>query len=507
MATPVTAVNPRNGTTLESVAEATSIEQVRQLCRHAADAAPALAALTRARRAELLEQIATAIDTHRDQLIDIAARETGFSAAKLGGEATRAAYQFRFFAEVIRDGGYLEATIDPAADTPMGPRPDLRRWLIPLGPVAVFGASNFPFAFSVLGGDTASALAAGNPVIVKAHGSHPGTSQLSYDLMAQAIADTAPAGTLGIVYGTAAGAALVADPAIKAVGFTGSLTGGKALIDIISGREEPIPFYGELSSLNPVVVTAAAAKKHGPEIGAALVGSVTLGSGQLCTKPGFVLVPDNAEGTALVRSAVAELASATDHVLLNESIYDGYVQATARYARRADVATHSAPAASGQGYRVTPMLLEIDLADLDESLVHEVFGPVAVLVRYPAADPVTATRTLFAMLPSSLTATLHITDPDDVAPLLAVVSTHAGRILFGGFPTGVAVSWAQNHGGPWPATNTVHTSVGATAIRRFVRPLTYQNAPQFALPEELRDGYQAIPRRVDGVLHTAHSKK
>ena len=257
--------------------------------------------------------------------------------------------------------------------------------------------------------------------------------------------------------------------------------------------------------MNPVVVTTSAAKEHGAEIGTALVTSFTLGSGQLCTKPGFILVPDDAEGTTLVRAAVAELAGATDHVLLNESIFDGYVQATARYSRRSDVTTHSAPATSGQGYRVTPVLLEIDLADLDDSLVHEVFGPIAVVVRYPAADPVTATKTLFEMLPSSLTATLHTTDGDDVAPLLAVASAHAGRILFGGFPTGVAVSWAQNHGGPWPATNTVHTSVGATAIRRFVRPLTYQNAPESALPEELRDGYQAIPRRVDGVLHTARS--
>jgi NADP-dependent aldehyde dehydrogenase len=506
MTTPVTAINPRTGQPMNPVAGTTTNEQVRQLCRDAAGAAPALAALTRADRARLLDGIGAAIDAHREQLIDIASQETGFTAAKLGGEATRAAYQFRFFADVVREGGFLEATIDPASDTAMGPRPDLRRWLIPIGPVAVFGASNFPFAFSVLGGDTASALAAGNPVIVKAHGSHPGTSQLSYDLMSEALVEYgAPEGTLGIVYGTSAGAALVADKAVKAVGFTGSLSGGKALLDIISDREEPIPFYGELSSLNPVVITPSAAKEHGIDIGVGLVASFTLGSGQLCTKPGFVLVPDNPDGTTLVQAAASELTTATDHVLLNESIYDSYTTAIGESAQRTDVTTYTAPNAPGAGYRVTPTLLEVGIDDLDAPLLHEVFGPVAVVVRYPADDVLAAATTLFDTLPSSLTATLHTTDADDLAPLVALATAHAGRILFGGFPTGVAVSWAQHHGGPWPATNTLHTSVGATAIRRFLRPLTYQNAPQSALPAELRDGYDAIPRRIDGVLQTAQS--
>lgn len=504
MALSPTAVNPRTGEELGPVAENTNNEQVHQLCLDAATAAPAFADLSREHRAQLLDRIGDAIDAHRDRLIDIASQETGFTTAKLGGEATRAAYQFRFFAEVVRDGGYLEATIDPSRDTPMGPRPDLRRWLIPIGPVAVFGASNFPFAFSVLGGDTASALAAGNPVIVKAHGSHPGTSRLSYELMTDALGD-APQGTLSIVYGTAAGAALVADRAIKAVGFTGSLNGGKALLDIISGREEPVPFYGELSSVNPVVVTPSAARAHGTDIGTGLTASFTLGSGQLCTKPGFVLVPDNADGSTLVQSAVDELAAATDHVLLNESIYDSYTKATTEYAQRGDVTIHTAPDATGAGYHVAPALLEVGIDDLDASLVHEVFGPIAVVVRYPADDLTAAAHKLFDTLPSSLTVTLHTTDGDDIGPLLTIAAAHAGRILFGGFPTGVAVSWAQNHGGPWPATNTLHTSVGATAIRRFLRPLTYQNAPQSALPEELRDGYDAIPCRVDGVPHTARS--
>lgn len=504
MATSAAAVNPRTGEQLESGAQDTSPEQVRELCERAAEAAPRLAALSRDNRATLLEHVADAIDAHRDELIDIAARETGFSTAKLRGEATRAAYQFRFFAEVIRDGAYLEAIIDTAADTPMGPRPDLRRWLIPLGPVAVFGASNFPFAFSVLGGDTASALAAGNPVIVKAHGSHPGTSKLSFALMSEAAhAAGAPAGTLGIVYGVAAGAALVADPAIKAVGFTGSLSGGKALMDIIAQRAEPIPFYGELSSLNPVIVTPAAARRHGSDIGTGLVASFTLGSGQLCTKPGFVLVPDNADGNALVDAAVHELAGATGHVLLNESIHTGYTDALTAYAQRSELTTHSAPQTTGPGYSVTPALLTVGLDDLDDALVHEVFGPVAVIVRYQPDDVLSATVKLLSLLPNSLTATLHTTDADDTEALAAAAVPHAGRLLFGGFPTGVAVSWAQNHGGPWPSTNSAHTSVGSTAIRRFLRPVTFQNAPHGVLPVELRDDYDAIPRRVDGSLRLA----
>jgi NADP-dependent aldehyde dehydrogenase len=508
MAATASAVNPRTGETLNPVAPDTADAEVRRLCLAAADAAPGLAALPRENRAGLLERIADGIDAHRDALIEIASRETGFTAAKLGGEATRAAYQFRFFAEVIRDGGYLEAIIDHAADTPMGPRPDLRRWLVPIGPVAVFGASNFPFAFSVLGGDTASALAAGNPVVVKAHGSHPGTSALSFDVLTEALqAGGAPDGTIGIVYGVPAGAALVADPAIEAVGFTGSLNGGKALLDIISRRDEPIPFFGELSSINPVVVTPAAARAHGTEIGTGLVASFTLGSGQLCTKPGFVLVPDDEAGTELVDAARRALQESTDHVLLNEGIHASYRRATADYARRPEMSAYPAPDATGAGFSVTPMLLEVALADVDDTLVHEVFGPVAVVVRYPAADVRGAAVALFGLLPDSLTATLHATDDDEVADLLALATAHAGRVLFGGFPTGVAVSWAQTHGGPWPATNAAHTSVGATAIRRFLRPVTFQNVPQRYLPAELRDDCADVPRRVDGVLRIAEAER
>ncbi|WP_231934613.1 aldehyde dehydrogenase family protein [Micromonospora viridifaciens] len=252
----VVSIDPRTGRTVETVAHETTTEQVHRLCTAALAAAPGLEALGRAGRATLLRALADALEARRDDIVARADRETALGPARLNGELTRTCYQLRLFAEVLDEGSYLEATIDHAGDTPMGPRPDLRRMLVPIGPVAVFGASNFPLAFSVPGGDTASALAAGCPVIVKAHGSHPATSQLVFDILTAAADQAgAPAGTLGLVHGVQAGADLVAHPAIRAVGFTGSLTGGRALLQIIEQRPDPVPFFGELSSLNPVVVT------------------------------------------------------------------------------------------------------------------------------------------------------------------------------------------------------------------------------------------------------------
>ncbi|UNB52572.1 aldehyde dehydrogenase (NADP(+)) [Mycolicibacterium sp. YH-1] len=503
--THVAGVDPRTATPLPAVTEETPDHQVDTIAEHAAAASAGLEAMGRDGRGELLDAMAEAVEQHRDELVRTAALETGFATAKLDGELTRAAYQLRFFADVIRDGSYLEATIDRAGTTPMGPRPDLRRMLVPIGPVAVFGASNFPFAFSVLGGDTASALAAGSPVVVKAHASHPATSKLSFDVLAEAAAQTpAPEGVIGIAYGRDAGAHLVAHPAIQAVGFTGSLSGGKALLDIINRRTDPIPFYGELSSLNPVIVTPAAAAERGDTIGADLVASFTLGAGQLCTKPGLVLVPDNAAGDALagaVRKALADVAAAP---LLNERIFDSYRSGTRDLREHRHLATLGDPGEdlTDAGFTVEPIAFETAVANLHEDLVTEIFGPVTVLVRYPAADVEAATRSTLEVLPHSLTATiLHGADEDAlVARLTEITRSAAGRIVYNGFPTGVAVSWAQTHGGPWPSTNSLHTSVGATAIRRFLRPVTYQNAPESVLPEELRDGFGAIVRRLNGVL-------
>jgi len=503
--THVAGVDPRTATALPAVTDDTPDHQVDTIVEQAAAASAGLEDMGRHGRGEVLDAMAEAVEQHRDELVKSAALETGFATGKLDGELTRAAYQLRFFADVIRDGSYLEATIDRAGTTPMGPRPDLRRLLGPIGPVAVFGASNFPFAFSVLGGDTASALAAGSPVVVKAHDSHPATSKRSFEVLVEAAAQTpAPEGVVGIVYGRDAGAHLVAHSAIQAVGFTGSLSGGKALLDIINRRADPIPFYGELSSLNPVIVTRSAAAERGETIGADLVASFTLGAGQLCTKPGLVLVPDNADGDALVRTVRKTLTDVAAAPLLNARIFDSYRSGTRDLREHRHFATLRDPGEDpiNAGFTVEPIAFETDIANLHGDLVTEIFGPVTVLVRYPAADVEAATRSILEVLPHSLTATIHHGADEDtlLARLTEITRPAAGRIVYNGFPTGVAVSWAQTHGGPWPSTNSLHTSVGATAIRRFLRPVTYQNAPESVLPEELRDGFGDIVRRLDGVL-------
>ena len=441
------------------------------------------------------------MEARRDDIVAVADRETGLGATRLNGELTRTCYQLRLFAEVVREGSYLEAAIDHAGDTPMGPRPDLRRMLVPLGPVAVFGASNFPLAFSVPGGDTASALAAGCPVVLKAHSAHPATSQLCFEVMAEAAAKAgAPAGTLGIVYGQAAAGALVAHPAIQAVGFTGSVRGGRALLQIIEQRPDPIPFFGELSSLNPVVVTPHAARERGERLGAELAGSATLGAGQFCTKPGLAFVPAGADGDRLVGAMAQTVSELDPQVLLNAGIAGSYEQISSKLAALPAVQTVAqGRPAHGSGFEAVPLLLTTTAADLPAEATEECFGPVTVVARYDGtAELFTALRAM----PSSLTATMLRGDGETELPgaVAEQLRSRIGRLIYDGYPTGVAVSWAQHHGGPWPSTNSQHTSVGATAIRRFLRPVTWQNAPTDLLPAELADGYCAIPRRIDGAL-------
>lgn len=500
--THVPSINPRTGDTVEIVAAETTTNEVDQLSRRALAAADPLEAMGRDGRANLLDRLADALEDERDRVVAMADRETGLGPTRLNGELTRTGYQLRLFADVLRDGAYLEATIDLAADTPMGPRPDLRRLLVPIGPVAVFGASNFPLAFSVPGGDTASALAAGCPVVVKAHPSHPATAQLCFEVLAAAAREAgAPEGTLGLVHGQQAGAELVAHQAIRVVGFTGSTAGARALLAIIEQRPEPIPFYGEMSSLNPVVVTPAAAEERAALIGAELVASFTLGAGQFCTKPGLVFVPDGSAGDSAMTAMRDAIASTTAMVMLNEGIAAAYQRRTTDLANDPEITT----ILSGQpddttGSRATPQLLTTTAAQLPAAATAEYFGPVAIVARYhDAAELLAAIDTL----PSSLTATIHRGQDDTalVADLTQHLRPRAGRLVYDGYPTGVAVAWAQHHGGPWPATNTQHTSVGTTAIRRFLRPIAWQNAPTDLLPVELRDDYDAIPRRVNGALH------
>src|SRR4051794_7990570 len=498
----IVSIDPRTGQAVEVVAQETTEEEVDRLCTAALAAAPLLEELGRARRAALLAALADALEVRRGDVVALADRETALGAGRLDGELTRTCYQLRLFGEVLQEGSYLEAAIAHPGDTPMGPRPDLRRMLVPLGPVAVFGASNFPLAFSVPGGDTASALAAGCPVVVKAHGSHPATSQLVFDVMEEAAGKAgAPEGTLGIVHGLQAGATLVSHPAIRAVGFTGSVRGGQALIRLIEQRPDPVPFFGELSSLNPVVVTPAAAEERGARIGRELVGSFTLGGGQFCTKPGLVLLPEGSAGNGVLEAMAEAVRELPAPVLLNEGIAASHGRASGGRGALPGVRTvaQGEPVAE-EGFRAVPLLLSTSAADLPPRVTEECFGPVSVVARY---DGEAALASALEAMPSSLTATVLRGESETELPLAVSqqLRTRAGRLLYDAYPTGVAVSWAQHHGGPWPSTNSQHTSVGTTAIRRFLRPVTWQGAPQELLPEELTDDYAGIPRRIDGVLH------
>jgi NADP-dependent aldehyde dehydrogenase len=312
----LTTTDPRTGTTQQTDIDATSTEEVAAIVAQSHAAFRTLRDQPRAWRADLLDGLAVALEQHRSELVAQAEVETGLTTARLDGELSRSAFQFRLFAEAVREGSFLEAAIDHAGTTPLGPAPDLRRMLVPLGPIAVFGSSNFPFAFSVVGGDTASAIAAGNSIVAKAHSSHPLTSRLSAEVLtAAATAAGAPAGTIGIVYGQSAGAALVAHPQIAAVGFTGSLHTGRILMGIIEQRDQPIPFYGELASLNPLIVTDGAAAARADEIADGLFTSVTGSAGQLCTKPGLAFIPRG--GQAIVDGMVARARDAAAQPLLS----------------------------------------------------------------------------------------------------------------------------------------------------------------------------------------------
>ncbi|WP_243770365.1 aldehyde dehydrogenase (NADP(+)) [Amycolatopsis acidicola] len=464
----------------------TETAELEQIVGAATAVAPLLEDLGRAGRAELLRAMADALEADRDGIVTTAAEETALTTPRLNGELTRTCYQLRLFAETLDEGSYLEATLDSRGDTPVGPRPDLRRMLVPIGAVAVFGASNFPLAFSVPGGDTASALAAGCPVVLKAHESHLETSRRCLD----ALRSVAPAGVIDAVYGREAAGALVSHPAIKAVGFTGSVAGGRALLELIHRRPDPIPFYGELASINPIVVTPDAAAERAEAIGAGFAASVTGSAGQLCTKPGLLFAPTGPDGDKLAAAAATALAEVPATRLLNRRIHDSYRSGTTALRE----AAHVLAEVDGD---TGPLLLQVPAAQLDERVTEECFGPVAVIVRYPGESELDSA---LSSLPASLTATIHADAAADQERLTKLLRPKAGRLLYGGFPTGVAVSHAQHHGGPWPATNTLHTSVGTTAIRRFLRPVTWQDAPQAVLPKELRDGPAEIPRRIDGAL-------
>ncbi|MGI5520093.1 aldehyde dehydrogenase (NADP(+)) [Micromonospora sp. CA-259024] len=499
----VITVDPRDGHRRATELTETDDSRLEAIAGQSSRAARWLSGLGRLGRADMLDTIAASLESRRADLVAAAVAETGLSHARLDQELTRAALQFRMFGDVLRDGAYVEAAIDHAADTPLGRGPDLRRMLVPLGPVAVFGASNFPFAFSVAGGDTASALAAGCPTVLKAHPSHPLTSHASAEAIASAVREVGgPEGVIAIVYGEQAGRSLVRHPAIRAAALTGSVGAARAIQAAIDGRPDPIPLYAELSSVNPIVVLPGAAADHGDQIAEGLFASFTASGGQLCTKPGLAFIPSDPGGDHLVDVLRARVASSGGAVLLNERIRDAYERQATAFERAGARVSARPQVDSGAGFTVAPTLLEVGLSGLTAEITDECFGPLLVVVRYRDVAELDAA---LATVPPSLTGSVHRATGDDhdvVRRLVDVLAARSGRVIFDGYPTGVRVSWAQHHGGPWPSTNAVHTSVGATSIRRFLRPLAWQDAPVWILPEELRDEYTAIPRRVDGRLES-----
>ncbi|MFC5907276.1 aldehyde dehydrogenase (NADP(+)) [Streptacidiphilus monticola] len=483
---PVLSHDPRTGEPRKEVGVEADAAAVDAAVRAAHSTLEALA--DRPRRAALLRAAAETVEARAERLIAAADAETALGVPRLTGELARVAYQFRFFAGIVEDGSYLGVVRDAADPSAVPPRPELARWKVPLGAVAVFAASNFPFAFSVPGGDTASALAAGCPVVVKAHPDHPETSELAAAAIRDAAASLAlPADVLTLVHGRQAGVDLVQHPLISAVGFTGSIPGGRFLFDLAVSRPVPIPFYGELGSLNPVLVTERAATERAEEIATGLVGSYTLGLGQFCTKPGLVLVPATADGDKLVQAAADAASAVAPGTLLDARMREHFLSGFAARAAQSGVRT-LVPAAAAPTedapQAVRPGLLEVDAADFDGELPEECFGPVSVLIRYRDTGDVEA---VLARLGGNLTATLHA-EPDEpeAAAWLSRLARFAGRVLFGGWSTGVAVAPAMTHGGPYPSATSATTSVGGSAIDRWLRPVTFQTVPPHLLPAELR---------------------
>lgn len=463
---------------------------VDRACRTADDAFQAYRETSRDERAAFLEAIATEIDLRGAEITEVGSDETGLPAARLEGERGRTTGQLRLFADHIRKGDYLDRRHDAALpDRKPLPRSDLRMMQRPIGPVAVFGASNFPLAFSTAGGDTASALAAGCPVVVKGHSAHPGTAELVAQSIQAAVQTCGmPAGVFSLVQGgnRAVGQALVQHPAIRAVGFTGSLAGGRALFDHCANRSDPVPFFGELGSVNPVFLLPAALAARANAIGTGWAASLTMGAGQFCTNPGIAIVIDGPDADVFVQSACNGLGNAAAQTMLTDGIAEAYRAGQNRIANSKGV--NAVLSTTCEGRSATPGLYETTGAEFiaNDTLAEEVFGPLGLIVRVSDADEM---LTVANDLQGQLTATLHIDDDDaDLAGrLLPVLEQKAGRVLANGFPTGVEVSDAMVHGGPYPAsTNFGATSVGTMAIRRFLRPVCYQDIPHALLPEDLR---------------------
>jgi NADP-dependent aldehyde dehydrogenase len=502
------AVNPATGEEMEPEFFGGSATEVDAACTLAEEAFDAYRATSLQQRAEFLEAIAQGLVDLGEVLVERVMSETGLPRPRVEGERARTAGQLRLFATLVREGRWLAATIDPAMPErkPL-PRADLRAQKIPLGPVAVFGASNFPLAFSVAGGDTASALAAGCPVVAKSHPSHLGTSELAGRVIQKAVADCKlPEGTFSLLVGegNAVGEALVLHPAIQAVGFTGSRRGGRALVALAAGRDVPIPVFAEMSSINPVFLLPGAVAERGEAIAKGLIDSVTLGTGQFCTKPGLVIGLAGEDFDQFRREAQLALVEKPSTTMLNPGIHAAYGQGIERWRKIREVRDMAGASSRGAPtYAGRPMLFGTNASQFlsSEELLEEVFGPACLFVECSSTDELIAVA---HHLDGQLTATLHLAEQDTelAHKLLPILERKAGRILANGFPTGVEVTYAMVHGGPSPATSDSRaTSVGAMAIERFLRPVCYQDMPASLLPEPLQDANPLhLPRLVDGKM-------
>ena len=467
-------------------------EHIDQAAEAAENAFPTYSQTTRGQRATFLRQIADEIEARGAEITEIGTRETGLPTARLEGERGRTTGQLRLFASHIEAGDYLDRRHDTALpDRAPLPRPDLRMMQLPIGPVAVFGASNFPLAFSVAGGDTASALAAGCPVVVKGHSAHPGTSEIVAQAIEAAIkvCDLHP-GVFALVQGGTrnAGQRLVQHPLIRAVGFTGSIWGGRSLFDLCSARPDPIPFFGELGSINPMFLMPGAVAARGNEIAAGWAASLTMGAGQFCTNPGVAIVIAGADADGFIKVSEQALSKIESQVMLTEGIADAFYKGCDEITRQEGVQEVLSTAGNARADRAATPRLYVTSGTkwlANPALGEEVFGPLGLVVTVKDLNEMQAVA---QSLKGQLTCTLHIDSDDAEAArgLLPILERKAGRILANGFPTGVEVSDAMVHGGPYPAsTNFGHTSVGTLSIRRWIRPVCYQNMPKNVLPDDL----------------------
>jgi len=502
-------MNPATGSALEPAFHEASGEEVAGAMEAAAAAFVQYRALPAARRAEFLERIAMEIEALGDALIERATAETGLPAARITGERGRTCAQLRLFAQVVREGSWVDARIDPALpDRQPLPRPDLRRMLKPVGPVVVFGSSNFPLAFSTAGGDTASAFAAGCSVVVKAHRAHPGTAELVAGAITNAAAACGlPAGVFSLIHGggATAGMTMVKHPATAAVGFTGSQLAGRALFDAAAAREKPIPVFAEMSSLNPLFVLPEAMATRGEAIAQGLFGSFTMGVGQFCTKPGLVFALRGPDADKFVTALTKLVEAAPAGTMLTEDIRESFEKHRGEVLGVDGVAQMATATVKPGITQALPSVARTDGAHFlkHPELATEAFGPFSLVI---VVEHLAQMAACARLLEGQLTATLHGTDKDlaSAEELVAAAENCAGRLIVNSFPTGVEVSPAMNHGGPYPATSDVRfTSVGTAAMLRFARPVCYQGFPDALLPPELQ---RANPLGIQRLLDGKHSR-